>query len=284
MIGDRTVTANFSTVSSGGGGGGGGGGQPNLKLTVSGPSGIGVGQGALLIFTLTEQSGTSSNKTDLNVQLSGLTFTSAVVERGPGCSVSGSTVTCPQDFFPGKSSYRVLMTVAVTALPASAAGSLVSVPSDSDPSDDKVTWTLAAPSALTPTPVSGGGTTTTSKNTTSVPTVQNGTAGADHLVGTAKADTLNGRAGNDTLMGGAGNDTLNGGPGNDSLFGGAGNDKLIGGPGRDKLYGGTGNDTIYARDGSRDTIDCGPGIDNVTAGKADAVAKNCEHVHRVGSL
>jgi hypothetical protein len=274
MIGDRNVTANFSSVSSGGGGGGGGSGSPNMKLTVSlagGAPSVPVGQGALLIFNMTEQSGTSSLNTDLVVQLSGLTYVSAQAERGPGCSVSGSTVTCPQSFFPGGSSYRVLLTVQVTSSSASASGSLVSNPADLDPSDDKATWTLAAP----PAPVTSSGTTTTPKTTTSGPHVVNGTAGADHLNGTAKADVLNGRAGNDTLNGRAGNDTLNGGPGND---------KLTGGPGKDKLNGGAGNDAIYARDGRKDTVDCGTGIDGVIADKADAVAKNCERVHRIGAL
>jgi Ca2+-binding RTX toxin-like protein len=279
MLGDRNVTANFASASSGGGGGGGGAsGAPNMKLTVSlagGATSVPVGQGALLIFNMTEQSGRGSLNTDLTVQLSGLTYVSAQAERGPGCSVSGSTVTCPQSFFPGGSSYRVLLTVQVTSPSASAAGSLVSNPADTDPSDDKATWTLPAPPAPTPAPVTSGGTTTTPKTTTSGPHVENGTAGADHLVGTARADILNGRAGNDTLNGGAGNDTLNGGPGND---------KLTGGPGKDKLNGGDGNDTIYARDGSKDTVDCGTGIDSVIAGKADVVAKNCEHVRRIGAL
>jgi Ca2+-binding RTX toxin-like protein len=85
-------------------------------------------------------------------------------------------------------------------------------------------------------------------------------------------------------LGLGGNDVLNGAKGNDTIFGGNGKDKITGGPGKDKLYGGTGNDTIHARDGSKDTIDCGSGIDDVTADKADAVTKNCEHVHRSTSL
>ena len=42
---------------------------------------------------------------------------------------------------------------------------------------------------------------------------------------------------------------------------------------------GGGNDTISARDGARDTIDCGGGIDKVTADRTDTV-QNCEYVKR----
>jgi hypothetical protein len=45
-------------------------------------------------------------------------------------------------------------------------------------------------------------------------------------------------------------------------------------------HGDPGNDNILAADGSKDTVDCGPGHDVVIADKADAVAKNCEVVHR----
>ena len=38
-------------------------------------------------------------------------------------------------------------------------------------------------------------------------------------------------------------------------------------------------DTIFARDGERDTIDCGAGRDKVTADRVDRV-KNCERVTR----
>ena len=42
---------------------------------------------------------------------------------------------------------------------------------------------------------------------------------------------------------------------------------------------GGGNDTISARDSTRDTIDCGGGVDKVTADRTDVV-KNCEYVKR----
>lgn len=98
--------------------------------------------------------------------------------------------------------------------------------------------------------------------------------------------TLNGGPGADVLNGGYGQDRLLGGPGNDTLLGGPSIDVLIGGPGRDHLSGQGGADTIYARDGQRDTISCGTngygkhGQDVVYADSVDAVASDCEIVHR----
>jgi YVTN family beta-propeller protein len=140
-----------------------------------------------------------------------------------------------------------------------------------------------------------------------------GTAGADTLCGLLGNDTLNGLGGNDTLFGDAcgarsklaaaaaatggndvlnggdgndklygagGNDTLNGGKGNDKLFGGAGNDKLIGGPGTNTYSGGSGKDSIIARNGKKETLDCGPGKkDSATVDKRDKT-KGCEKVKR----
>jgi Ca2+-binding RTX toxin-like protein len=93
-------------------------------------------------------------------------------------------------------------------------------------------------------------------------------------------DTLNGGDGNDSLYGAGGNDTLNGDKGNDKLFGGPGNDKLTGGPGTNTYSGGPGNDTINARNGKKETVDCGPGKkDTATVDKKDKV-KGCEKVKR----
>jgi hypothetical protein len=98
--------------------------------------------------------------------------------------------------------------------------------------------------------------------------------------GTDGNDTLNGDDGNDTLYGAGGNDTLNGGKGNDKLFGGRGNDKLNGGPGTNGYTGGPGNDTINARNGKKETIDCGPGKkDSASVDRKDKT-KGCEKVKR----
>src|SRR3954447_6425631 len=131
----------------------------------------------------------------------------------------------------------------------------------------------------------------------------NGTPGADRICGLLGHDTINGLGSADTLFGDAcgkkakagaaevkdGNDKLNGGDGNDTLFGaggkdtlkgGKGNDKLTGGKGVDKYDGGPGNDSLSARDGKRETVNCGAGKrDRATVDKRDKV-KGCEKVKR----
>ena len=97
-----------------------------------------------------------------------------------------------------------------------------------------------------------------------------GTAGPDTLTGTATADTLSGLGAGDTLSGRGGADKLLGGPGAD---------KLTGGPAADRLLGGPGNDRLLARDGSADTVNCGPGSgDLAVVDSSDRVAAGCERV------
>ncbi|MEA2125138.1 MAG: hypothetical protein QOI80_1920 [Solirubrobacteraceae bacterium] len=125
-----------------------------------------------------------------------------------------------------------------------------------------------------------------------------GTSGADVLVGTAGRDVLNGRGGADCAFGRAGDDRISGGSGADVLRGSGGDDRLKGdagadkvdggngndditpGSGKDKVTAGGGNDTISARDGTRDTIDCGGGHDKAKADHRDSVKSNCESVKR----
>ena len=97
-----------------------------------------------------------------------------------------------------------------------------------------------------------------------------GTSGANALVGTERNDNLSGMGGPDTLRGRAGNDVLRGGPADDRLFGG---------PGRDVLLGEQGNDNLSARDGERDTVNGGPGIDQAWVDRIDVV-RGVEHVYR----
>ena len=115
-----------------------------------------------------------------------------------------------------------------------------------------------------------------------------GRAGNDCLYGGEGADVLDGNGGDDMLSGGDGRDRLFGGAGNDRLLGGAkgdemhgdpGDDQLFPGTGRDRVWGGAGNDVISARDGSRDVIDCGAGLDRVTADRRDRL-RGCERVSR----
>jgi Ca2+-binding RTX toxin-like protein len=106
-----------------------------------------------------------------------------------------------------------------------------------------------------------------------------GGEGADVLDGDGGDDTVSGGDGRDRLFGGAGNDRVLGGAKGDELHGDAGNDQLFPGSGRDRAWGGAGNDLISARDGSRDVIDCGAGLDRVTADRRDRL-RGCERVSR----
>ncbi|MEA2357770.1 MAG: hypothetical protein QOI62_1030 [Solirubrobacteraceae bacterium] len=107
-----------------------------------------------------------------------------------------------------------------------------------------------------------------------------GTTGGDRLIGLGGKDGLLGFAGPDCLDGGAGNDSISGGTGNDTLAGGAGADTLDGGTGADTISGGSGNDVVLARDGGRDTINCGSGRkDRATVDRKDRV-RGCEKVKR----
>jgi hypothetical protein len=80
-----------------------------------------------------------------------------------------------------------------------------------------------------------------------------------------------------TFRGRDGNDTFLGGPGADTADGGQGNDTLDAGPGSDFLLGGDGDDTFSTRDGFGDVVECGPGVDTVTADRVD-VLSGCENV------
>ena len=66
-----------------------------------------------------------------------------------------------------------------------------------------------------------------------------GTAGPDLIFGSAGKDLIDGRGGNDRIVAGGGADTVRGGPGNDFIR--SDDDWLV------------------------DRVDCGPGLDTVTA-------------------
>jgi Ca2+-binding RTX toxin-like protein len=107
-----------------------------------------------------------------------------------------------------------------------------------------------------------------------------GGTGNDILYGAGGNDKLFGEDGADKLFGGDGNDSLNGGKGKDSLDGGKGNDKLTGSSDVNKYKGGSGDDSINARNGKKETVDCGSGKkDSASVDKADKV-KGCEKVKR----
>jgi hypothetical protein len=81
------------------------------------------------------------------------------------------------------------------------------------------------------------------------------------------------------VYGGSGPDRLVGSAGDNMLDGGAGDDVIDGGAGADQLFGGPGNDRLEARDGRRDTVDCGPGADIAIVDTLD-VTHHCELVDR----
>ena len=113
-------------------------------------------------------------------------------------------------------------------------------------------------------------------------------------------DTANGGGGDDNLEGGAGNDRLSGGAGQDILGGESGNDVLDGGADVDRFWGdsigacipgycSSGQDEIHARDGSQETVNCGPGTDSAVVDSSDIVVQEtggtdqCESVDGAGS-
>jgi hypothetical protein len=89
-----------------------------------------------------------------------------------------------------------------------------------------------------------------------------------NLIGSDFADALTGNAEENVLTGGEGPDILTGGAGGDDVRGEGGFDGL------------------RLRDGTRDTGDCGPEADSVTADAfgVDAIAPNCETIDYLGGL
>jgi Ca2+-binding RTX toxin-like protein len=104
--------------------------------------------------------------------------------------------------------------------------------------------------------------------------------GNDALYGAGGKDSLSGGNGNDKLFGGPGADTLKGEAGKDRIDGGAGNDRLAAGKDRNSLAGGSGDDALNARNGKKDTVNCGGGKkDTATVDRIDKV-RGCERVKR----
>jgi Ca2+-binding RTX toxin-like protein len=105
---------------------------------------------------------------------------------------------------------------------------------------------------------------------------QLGGRGNDVIRGGHESDDLGGGVGNDVLYAGPDGSNLQGGDGRDRLFGANGDDQLDGGGGRDHLIARGGEDAIRAKDGKRDTIDCGPGHDRVFGSDDSDRKRNCE--------
>jgi hypothetical protein len=89
------------------------------------------------------------------------------------------------------------------------------------------------------------------------------------IVGTPRRDVLVGTARPDNICGLGGNDVIRGLGGGDVLDGGAGNDRIDGGAGADLLLGSAGADVLLARDGKREDVDGGPGVDTARVDPSD---------------
>lgn len=102
--------------------------------------------------------------------------------------------------------------------------------------------------------------------------------GRDRLYGGGGRDRLVGGVAGDLLAGGDGNDRLSGGPEADRIFGERGNDRIGGGEGRNTIDAGPGADRIHSRNGERDDVICGKGVDVVVADGRDRIDGSCEQV------
>ena len=95
------------------------------------------------IFTITN-AGDGSGASTLMVNLpSQVAYNGSIVDRGPGCSVSGQTLSCPLDFFPSG-----LQDTVIVGAKVASTGTLVmtsstsSFPADVNPSDSNTSVTL----------------------------------------------------------------------------------------------------------------------------------------------
>jgi uncharacterized repeat protein (TIGR01451 family) len=229
---------------------------------------------------------------------------------GPGTCTPGATLRCTLPPIAAGASSTVTIVLAGTTEGGSFHHAVSATASSTDPTpgdhgasvDTRVTGASVAPPALT---LAGAACVNPSFGGRD-DDVLFGSSFGDRMFGRQGRDLLRGRAGNDCLWGGegadvldgdGGDDQLSGGDGRDRLFAGSGSDRLLGGAkgdelhgdtgtdqlfpgtGRDRVWGGPGNDTISARDGSRDVIDCGGGLDRVTADRRDHL-RGCERVSR----
>jgi uncharacterized repeat protein (TIGR01451 family) len=280
----------------------------DIALTVSGPAFAVVDRDTPYAVTVANHGPSAA----AGVALTDVVPAGARLVRteGAGTCTPGATLRCTLPAIPANASSTVTVVLAGASEGATFRHTVTVAASSTDPTagdhsasvDTRVTGASVAPPPLTLTgppcvnPTYGG----------RDDDVLVGSAFGDRLFGRQGRDLLRGREGNDCLWGGEGADVLDGdggddslwgGDGRDRLFGGAGNDRLFGGAkgdelhgsvgddqlfpgsGRDRVWGGPGNDTISARDGSRDVIDCGAGLDRVTADRRDRL-RGCERVSR----
>src|SRR5215210_2191301 len=109
-----------------------------------------------------------------------------------------------------------------------------------------------------------------------------GTNGPDRLIGTDAKNEIRGLRGPDYIAGKPRADDLYGNRGRDEVRAGNGRDRVFSGRGQDAIYGGGGNDTMNSRDGYKDDVYCGIGIDTAYVDRLDHVNKDCENVFVAG--
>ena len=102
--------------------------------------------------------------------------------------------------------------------------------------------------------------------------------GQDNILKGGDRNTITGGGGNDTITTGNGAGSVDAGTGNDEVTTRDGSDAVDLGPGLDIASTGDADDTISALDGATDQIDCGSGIDAVSADASDVVATSCEYI------
>ena len=108
------------------------------------------------------------------------------------------------------------------------------------------------------------------------PCLVEGTRGKDALAGTPHFDLICAKRGSDWIAAGADADVVLAGAGSDDVYGGSGADRITGGHGRDAIFGGGGDDQVFPRDGARDVVRGGSGVDAVVADAVDVGGVDCE--------
>jgi hypothetical protein len=98
-------------------------------------------------------------------------------------------------------------------------------------------------------------------------------------LGTNQPERMIGATTADFLFANAGDDLVRGRGGADILDAGKGADQVVGGSGRDKVYLGSGDDWGDFQDGRKDTIYCGPGIDEVQIDLIPGTLKPLDELH-----
>jgi hypothetical protein len=110
-----------------------------------------------------------------------------------------------------------------------------------------------------------------------------GTNGPDRLRGTDARNEIRGLRGPDYIAGKPHADDLYGNRGRDEVRAGNGRDRVFSGRGQDAIYGGGGNDTMNSRDGYKDDVNCGIGIDTAYVDRIDRVnEEDCENIFVAG--